>query len=185
MNKNGIKKVSNPRPNVLLIMTDQQRGDALGIDGHPVLQTPYLDSIGASGVRFNHAYSACPTCIPARRTLMSGKTPHGHGVYVNCDTHMDCPTLPECFSEAGYQTHLVGKLHLWPNRKLYGFHSSEWADGPGSTKDPNDYTKYLLNNNINIPEASRAHGMDGNCWAARPWHLEERFHITNWTTLCN
>ena len=41
-------------------MTDQQRGDCLGVDGHPVLQTPYLDSIGGEGVRFSHGYSACP-----------------------------------------------------------------------------------------------------------------------------
>lgn len=176
--------MSYSKPNVLLIMTDQQRGDCLGIDGHPVLQTPYLDSIGASGVRFEHAYSACPTCIPARRTLMSGKTPHGHGVYINYDTDMNCPTLPGCFSEAGYQTHLAGKLHLWPQRKLYGFHSSDWADGPGSNRAPNDYTAFLENNNIHIPEASCCHGMDGNGWAARPWPLEERLHISNWTTDC-
>ncbi|OGV50566.1 MAG: hypothetical protein A2017_20500 [Lentisphaerae bacterium GWF2_44_16] len=163
-------------------MTDQQRGDALGIEGHPILQTPYLDSLSMSGIRFTRAYSACPTCVPARRTLMSGKTPHGHGVYINYDTYMDCPTLPECFSKAGYQTHLAGKLHLWPKRKLYGFHSSDWADGPGCKKEPNDYTKFLECNNINIPDVSQAHGMDGNGWVARPWHLEERFHITNWTT---
>ncbi len=174
----------NSRPNILLLMTDQQRGDCLGIDGHPVLQTPYLDSIGASGVRFKHAYSACPTCVPARRTLMSGKTTHGHGVYINYDTHMDCPTLPGCFAEAGYQTHLAGKIHLWPQRKLYGFHSSDWADGPGDIRDPNDYTKFLSDNGINMPDASRIHGMDGNGWAARPWPLEERLHITNWTTDC-
>ena len=60
------------RPNILLITTDQQRGDCLGIEGHPVLQTPYLDWVAASGVRFNHAYSACPVCVPARRTMITG-----------------------------------------------------------------------------------------------------------------
>ena len=51
----------------LFIMTDQQRGDCLGIEGHPVLQTPYLDHVAASGIRFSRAYSACPVCTPARR----------------------------------------------------------------------------------------------------------------------
>ena len=60
---------TDTRPNIVLFMTDEQRGDCLGIDGHPVLQTPYLDELAATGVRFRRAYSACPVCVPARRTL--------------------------------------------------------------------------------------------------------------------
>ena len=68
------------RPNVLLIVTDQQRGDCLGVDGHPVLQTPNMDWIGASGTRFRRGYAECPSCIPARRTLMSGQAPGTNGM---------------------------------------------------------------------------------------------------------
>lgn len=49
------------QPNVLLIMCDQMRGDCLGIDGHPDVQTPYLDTLAADGMLFENAYSACPS----------------------------------------------------------------------------------------------------------------------------
>jgi len=172
--------MANDRPNILLIMTDQQRGDCLGIDGHPVLQTPFLDQIAASGVHFRRAYSECPVCVPARRSLMTGQRPVSHGVFVNYHTWLHGPTLPGELSKAGYQTHLVGKLHLWPLRKLYGFDSSQWADGPRPGAVDNDYQRFLRREGITWPRAAVSHGMDGNGWAVRPYHLDERFHFTNW-----
>lgn len=166
------------RPNILLLMTDQQRGDCLGIDGHPVLQTPYLDQVAADGFRFDRAYSACPVCIPARRTLMSGKKPSSHGVLMNYDTWLDGPTLPGELSRAGYQTHLVGKLHLWPHRKLYGFDSEDWSDSPGTPDG--DYERFLRLNGHLEPQPGFGHGCNQNGYVARPWHLDERLHFTNW-----
>ena len=55
------------RPNILLLMTDQQRGDCLGIEGHPVLQTPHLDYMAATGVRFSRAFPGRVSVIPSRR----------------------------------------------------------------------------------------------------------------------
>ena len=60
------------RPNIILLMADQMRGDCLGIAGHPDVKTPFLDSLAAEGVRYPNAYSACPTCVPARATLYTG-----------------------------------------------------------------------------------------------------------------
>ena len=60
------------RPNILFMITEQHRGDCLGIEEHPVLQTPNIDHIAAEGVRFIRAYSTCPTCTAARRSLLSG-----------------------------------------------------------------------------------------------------------------
>ena len=68
------------RPNFLLIMTDQQRGDCLSIEDHPALLTPNMDAIAGAGTRFAHAYSTCPSCIPARRSLMTGQHPATTGM---------------------------------------------------------------------------------------------------------
>ena len=57
------------RPNIILLMADQMRGDCLGIAGHPDVKTPFLDALAAEGVRYENAYSACPTCVPARASL--------------------------------------------------------------------------------------------------------------------
>lgn len=67
------------KPNVILICVDQWRGDCLGVDGHPVVQTPYLSRLALLGARFSHAYAACPTCIAARASLMTGLIPRTHG----------------------------------------------------------------------------------------------------------
>jgi choline-sulfatase len=170
------------RPNILLIMTDQQRGDCLGIEGHPVLQTPNLDHLAATGVRFSRAYSACPVCVPARRTLLTGQKPSSHGVFNNHDTLLEGPTLPGELSKAGYQTHLVGKLHMYPKRKLYGFHSSDWADSATPIPSMSDYDRFLVREGVHIPYAGVAHGISDNGVAVRPFHLDEKYHFTNWCT---
>ena len=58
------------RPNIILLMADQMRGDCLGIAGHPDVKTPFLDSLAAEGVCYPNVYAACPTCVPARATLI-------------------------------------------------------------------------------------------------------------------
>ena len=67
------------KPNVILIMADQWRADCLSIDDHPVVHTPYLDTLALRGVRFSQAYSTTPTCIPARASLYTGMKPTSHG----------------------------------------------------------------------------------------------------------
>lgn len=180
--------MNDKRPNVLLLMTDQHRGDCLGIEGHPVLQTPYLDQIGSHGFHFRKAYTACPVCVPARRTLMTGQKPFSHGVFMNYHTHLEGPTLPGELSKAGYQTHLCGKLHLWPFRKLYGFDSADWADSAterSARQDGiySDYDRFLDHEGITrIRRAGTSHGMNGNGYPARPYNMDEHLHFTNWAT---
>jgi arylsulfatase len=172
--------LSTVQPNILLVVTDQQRGDCLGIEGHPVLQTPYLDQVGAEGIHFTRAYTECPVCIPARRSLMTGQRPASHGVLMNYDTRLDGPTLPGELSKTGYQTHLAGKLHLWPYRKLYGFMSADWSDGPHHCDGDDDYARFLRREGVTAPHAAMAGGQNINGWVSRPWHLDERLHFTNW-----
>lgn len=183
------------RPNVLLVMTDQQRADSLGCYGNTTLSTPFIDHLSAQGVRFVNAFSPCPSCIAARRSYLSGLDPFSHGMVGYQDGVEWNPetTLPLELSRAGYQTQLVGKLHLWPERRRYGFDHMIWADGPsdesesatssGNREMPmhvrNDYVRFLKENGFNgIDEATRD-GI-GNSWVARPSQLPEKYHHTNW-----
>ena len=173
------------RPNILLITTDQQRWDALGISGNPILRTPNLDALAASGMRFSRAYSTCPVCIPARRSLLSGLHPVTHGLRGYQDgLDFDPPTtLPGRLSEAGYQTQLVGKIHLHPQRKRYGFDHMVLSDSPNDRPDSpyqkqNDYPRWLREQGLNV--SANAHGLNSNGRVARPWHLPEEFHQSAW-----
>ncbi len=102
--------MKDQRPNLLFLLTDQQRGDCLGIDGHPVLQTPNLDFLARSGTRFRRGYSECPSCIPARRVIMSGQAPAVNGMVgmQGGDWHPS-HTLAGELSKTGYQCEMIGE----------------------------------------------------------------------------
>ncbi len=140
-------------PNILVIITDQQRQDHLGCYGNPVIQTPNIDRLAAAGVRFDRHYVNNPLCMPGRATLFSGMTPRAHTVRtngINLPRHL--PVLPGILKEHGYQTHLVGKLHLdcfgnkvpgerteadndkdfKAGKEVWGFESGEMAVGHGN-----------------------------------------------------
>ncbi|MBI3280483.1 MAG: sulfatase-like hydrolase/transferase [Acidobacteria bacterium] len=71
----------NPdRPNILFVLSDQYRYDALGANGNSEVHTPELDHLAASGVRFEHCYAAQALCTPSRASIMTGKYPHSHGL---------------------------------------------------------------------------------------------------------
>ncbi|OHD64520.1 MAG: sulfatase [Spirochaetes bacterium GWF1_41_5] len=170
--------------NVLLIMTDQHRGDCLHSDGNETIQTPYLDHLASDGVRFSHAYSACPSCIPARAVLMTGQTPWKTGILGMGEGQKPMRsdylhTLPGELAKAGYHTQLVGKMHFNPPRALNGFHNT--------VLDEHDYPDFKSDYQIwfekNAPgeSAMREHGIGWNDMIARPFHLPEVFHPTNWT----
>jgi len=69
------------QPNILLIMTDQQRFDSLGCYGFEAAHTPNLDQLATDGALFEHCYVNNPICTPSRSSLMTGKHLPGHGVY--------------------------------------------------------------------------------------------------------
>jgi len=105
--------LAETRPNILCIITDQQRADHLSCMGNPVLQTPNIDRLAASGVRFERAYCNNPLCMPGRATLFTGLPPRSHGVRTNgIPLHPATPTIVGSLSAAGYRTHAVGKLHM-------------------------------------------------------------------------
>lgn len=99
--------------NVLVIMTDQQRADHLGCTGNPIVSTPNIDRLASGGMVFSRHYVSNPLCMPSRATLLTGMTPRGHGVRTNgINLSRDVSTITGRLSERGYDTHVVGKLHL-------------------------------------------------------------------------
>lgn len=173
--------------NVLLISSDHHRGDSLSILDHPVAFTPHLDKLAQQGILFRRTYSECPVCIPARITIMTGRRPGsddastGYNYYEECSRILHEQTLPRLFARAGYQTQAVGKMHFFPQRCRYGFDSTiieeEGRLLPGLHRD--DYEQWLQDQGL--AGENHSHGVTNNELTARPWHLPEAAHPTNWT----
>lgn len=101
------------RPNILLIMTDQQRFDSLGCYGAKFVHTPNLDRLAKQGVLFENNYVNATICTPSRASLLTGKEMPEHGVYRLYDNlPKDEVLFPERLLAAGYETALFGKLHV-------------------------------------------------------------------------
>jgi len=100
-------------PNVLVIFSDQQRWDSLGVNGSPMELTPTLDRLAREGTRFLLPITNQPVCAPARACLLTGQYATTHGVWKNGAGHLEgTATLATCLAGAGYQTGYVGKWHL-------------------------------------------------------------------------
>jgi arylsulfatase A-like enzyme len=180
-----------PRPNIVLICVDQWRGDCLSVAGHPVVHTPYLDRMAMNGARFDRAYSATPTCIPARAALFTGLSQRTHGrVGYEEGIPWDYPvTIASEFTRQCYQTQAVGKMHVHPARNRLGFDHVVLHDGfvhyqrHGRTDfaQIDDYMPWLR-----LRAGSEAdhidHGVDCNSHVARPWDKPEHLHPTNYVT---
>ena len=183
------------RPNIILLMTDQLRGDCLGYAGHPDVKTPYLDTLASRGVNFDRAYSACPSCIAARAALHTGMDQNHHGRvgYEDGITWNYEHTLAGELTKAGYYTQCVGKMHVHPLRNYLGFHNVELHDGylhaarygsvpyRESQFVADDYF-YWLKERLGVSADVTDTGIECNSYIARPWMHEEKYHPTNWVT---
>lgn len=182
--KSKAEKSKTTRPNILFIMADQWPGHLLGAAGHPSIQTPTMDQLADNGVRFTNAYTESPICIPARRTVMTGMSPRGHGDRKFNETMplpMDKPSLASTFRNAGYQSYATGKLHVYPQRDRIGFDDVILAEeGRQQFAAIDDYEMHLSDNGFAGQQFMG--GMNNNEYVHRAWHLPERCHITNWIT---
>ncbi|EGL15346.1 MULTISPECIES: arylsulfatase [unclassified Paenibacillus] len=175
------------KPNVLVIMTDQQRWDTLGCYGNSVIETPNLDWLASEGTIFTNAYTPSPSCVPARASLLTGMDPWNTGVLGMGGGQGPmgggfAHTLPGELSRAGYHTQGVGKMHFHPQRLLNGFHNTV-LDESGRVESPgfvSDY-KAWFDANKTGDYGITDHGIDWNSWMARPYHAPEFLHPTNWT----
>ena len=105
--------LSGERPNVVFILTDDQRWDQLSCEGHPFLKTPHLDRLAAEGARFANMFVTTSLCSPSRASFLSGLYAHTHGVVNNfTDYPAELPSFPRSLQTAGYETAYIGKWHM-------------------------------------------------------------------------
>lgn len=164
--------MTDTRPNILLIHADQHRFDCLGVNGHPQLQTPNLDSLAAEGMNFTQAYTAIPVCIPARNSLITGSWPSQHLAIANWDTEtprpaVELPTFSAALHDAAYTLGYVGKWHVHPHKTptdpAYGFHDyvgeaeyTSWRAAQGFSPKPRS-NRWIGELDPHVtPEATRA-----------------------------
>jgi arylsulfatase A-like enzyme len=113
----GVRAQSRPRPNILVIITDQQTADAMSNAGNKYLRTPAMDKLAANGIRFKRAYCAQPLCTPSRTAIFSGKMPYQTGFKGNAEERDgqwpdSLLMMGKIFQQAGYKTGYIGKWHL-------------------------------------------------------------------------
>jgi arylsulfatase len=102
-----------PRPNILIVIPDELRADALSYAGHPVFRTPHIDRIAKEGVWFRNAYCSAPLCMPARASMLTGTYPHNHHIQENAGAlPPDDESYALLLRDAGYATAYVGKTHF-------------------------------------------------------------------------
>ncbi len=196
----------NRAPNILLVVSDQQRPDCIGALGEVGVQTPALDRLCSEGTAFTRAYTPCPLCTPARASLLSGQYPSRHGAWsIGVDTPDSVLSLPQLLGENGYRTAIFGKSHFKSCARAGSFeappHSQDWEffqnwSGPwfgfetakinvGHVHEPHSYSMHY-----GLWLRERGVALEAPYFYPRPaghpndfvgrWELPEEFHPTRW-----
>ena len=108
-----IHSLSAAKPNVILVMADDQGWGQMGYMNHPVLKTPHLDAMSENGLRLDRFYAGGPVCSPTRATVLTGRTHDRTGVFDHgYALRIQEKTLGQAMKRAGYATGHFGKWHL-------------------------------------------------------------------------
>jgi arylsulfatase len=178
------KQKAGQVPNILFIIDDQHRGDFLGAAGAQWIKTPHLDNLAKEGARFSNAYCALPSCTPARTSILTGLKPWNHGMLGYMDTIAQYykQTMPQFFSEMGYQTIVVGKNHFGPPRNSNGYLTSKLEEGWYSSRKDGfdcDYQSWFQRE---APDKDlNATGLGYTDHRGIPFKYEDKLHATHWT----
>lgn len=145
-------------PDIVLIMTDQQRHDQVGYRSNGYYETPALDALAQRGVTFHNAYSAGATCIPARMGLLTGVQPRRLPTQPDrIELKEGVWTVAHALRGAGYETALIGKMHFTPVHADHGFEymrtsehlgASILGSRPDGSPDLDDYHDWLVDHGI-------------------------------------
>jgi len=173
--------MSQNKPNILLILTDQQRFDTIAAAGNTSIKTPNLDRLTREGTRFSSAYTPSPVCVPARCALHYGQYPLTSGCYENnYDMPNDRPSMADVLSAAGYRTHAIGKRHFTPDpHALRGFQTLERQEEIVEDALQDEYLQYLNANDCGY--AIEPHGARGEAYyVPQMSSLPPQHHPTQW-----
>ncbi|QQE11882.1 sulfatase-like hydrolase/transferase [Planctomycetota bacterium] len=170
----------NPRPNLLLITSDQQHWTTLGILNSKI-KTPNLDRLAKMGANFNRAYCPNPTCTPTRASIITGMYPSAHGAYtLGTKLPENIPTLGDHLRKVGYRSTLIGKAHFQP---LKSTDESPSLESYPTLRDLNFWSSF---NDKHTPwygfdhcELTRNHGDEGHVGQHYALWLEEQ-GLHNW-----
>ena len=170
------------QPHIILIMTDQQRWDALGCAGNEAVISPNVDRLAADGHLFCNAYTAAPSSTPARAGMLTGMSPWHHGLlgYGQVAEHYPYE-MPQMLKDLGYHTLGIGKMHWHPQNVLHGFEATI-LDESGRVESPyfmSDYRKWFNTQAFGLNPDST--GVEWNAHGAKAYALPERLHPTVWT----
>ncbi|MGE4584368.1 MAG: sulfatase [Sphaerochaeta sp.] len=171
------------QPNILLIMTDQQRQDSLGCYGADWVDTPNLDALGEEGIIFDQVYVNSPVCTPSRASILTGKPACGHGVYRLHDVLDDAqPLVPWHLQHLGYTTALFGKLHVsgrvaeeQRRHPKDGFSRYQWCMEASVSMDSpfNGYAAWLKREHEDFFWKLKEQGRNLK-------HIPKEYHFTHW-----
>jgi len=156
------------RPNLIFLMPDQLRHDFLSCYGADFVDTPHIDSLASSGVRYERAYSASPVCVPARASLLTGMNAVKNGVMGNdCWLRPDLEecgirTWPEILSDAGYYTAAIGKMHFYPWDAGHGFQYRSIAEDKRWLYIRDDYYRHLRDHGLRKLHGNEHEGYQEN-----------------------
>ncbi|WP_326993016.1 sulfatase [Chitinophaga sp. 212800010-3] len=136
------------RPNIIFLLTDDQRWDAMGVAGNPVIKTPNMDKLASAGIYFRNAYVTTSICCVSRASIVTGQYESRHGIHdfaTNLSARALSQTYPALLKKAGYKTGFIGKFGVgkdFPDQ-LFDFSVNTEAGGKGQpdyiTRDANDH----------------------------------------------
>lgn len=156
-------KCSLDRPNILVLCTDQQRYDALGVTSQGVYRTPTIDYLAGQGVLFRNCYAQSTVCAPARASLATGKYLHSHGLWANgVELPVTEPIFTRLLAQSGYRCGWIGKRHLGPAwggrtevKRDDGISDMFWSHDPRHPSAENAFHHWLQREHPALFEAAR------------------------------